>query len=267
MNSPGSHCGHVEQPRPEPVSRTAPPVTTMTIWPTRLATTTGQVRPVAEPVEGRRVGLEDGGRAHATSLRSGPVADRRPARPSQRDASHGAVSASGTGGSRPTRARRSSRRAPRPTTPGRTPCQQGLAHRLAERAGRQQQGDVRHRARAAGSAGTITPPATASSSSSRFATASTASARRVPGDEQRERRERGGARARSRRRRAAMPGRVRVPAEQQGGQADDDDLHDLDDEDAERPCPRAARRGPAAWSTAAAGRRCAGRTPRRSPAT
>ena len=38
---PGTHSGQVGQPSPEPVSRTSPPVTTMPIWTTRLATSTG----------------------------------------------------------------------------------------------------------------------------------------------------------------------------------------------------------------------------------
>ncbi|GEO35332.1 hypothetical protein CAE01nite_30570 [Cellulomonas aerilata] len=44
MNDPGSHCGQVEQPSPEPVRRTAPPVTTMPICTTRFATRTARVQ-------------------------------------------------------------------------------------------------------------------------------------------------------------------------------------------------------------------------------
>ena len=42
VNDPGTHCGQVGQPSPEPVSRTRPPVTTMPISSTRLATSTGR---------------------------------------------------------------------------------------------------------------------------------------------------------------------------------------------------------------------------------
>src|SRR5699024_4748037 len=43
VNCPGSHIGHSEQPSPEPVRRTAPPVTMMPIWATRFATARPQV--------------------------------------------------------------------------------------------------------------------------------------------------------------------------------------------------------------------------------
>ena len=79
VNWPGSHCGHVEQPRPEPVSRTAPPVTMIAICPTRLATTAVQVhrsRIRSRVDEGAsRAGVE----LTSTSLRSGPGAPDRPA--------------------------------------------------------------------------------------------------------------------------------------------------------------------------------------------
>ena len=54
--------GHVGQPRPEDVRRTAPPVTTSTIWPTRdstasrftvLSTVTGSLDVIRETRGGR----------------------------------------------------------------------------------------------------------------------------------------------------------------------------------------------------------------------
>ena len=118
VNSPGSHSGQVEHPRPEPVSRTAPPVTMMRIWPTRLATTAVQVH------RSRNRSRVDGSVARAgdelttTSLRSGlsppdrPAGEARHSAPGQRPSSAATalVSASGTDGSRPSPARRSSRR-------------------------------------------------------------------------------------------------------------------------------------------------------------
>ena len=44
VNDPGTHCGQVGQPSPEPVRRTRPPVTTMPISRTRLVTRTGRSR-------------------------------------------------------------------------------------------------------------------------------------------------------------------------------------------------------------------------------
>ena len=54
VNEPGTHSGQVGQPRPLPVSRTMPPVMTMTISPTRLATRIGRTN------EGRTAGSAHG---------------------------------------------------------------------------------------------------------------------------------------------------------------------------------------------------------------
>src|SRR2546423_4264568 len=45
MKCPGSQPGHEEQPRPEPVRRTAPPVTTMSTIATSAASATNRNRP------------------------------------------------------------------------------------------------------------------------------------------------------------------------------------------------------------------------------
>ena len=43
-SEPGVHCGHVGQPRPEPVRRTSPPVPTMPTWTTSVAQAAAMTR-------------------------------------------------------------------------------------------------------------------------------------------------------------------------------------------------------------------------------
>ncbi len=79
VTEPGTHSGQVGQPRPLPVSRTTPPVTTMPISPTRLAMRIGRAH-----AAGAR-GIQPG-RREATDTPSGYAAERahvtapRPAR-------------------------------------------------------------------------------------------------------------------------------------------------------------------------------------------
>src|SRR5690606_13353330 len=146
-NCPGSHCGHVEHPRPEPVSRTAPPVTMMPIWATRFATSTGRVqrrsgasrsgRPVRSSVAGssagdgvltvpRYPGGSPGPESCGCEMRrvvSGPAEE-----PARAPAERG----------RPAEQRDDRERRDRPV-------EQRAAHRLADRAGRQQERDLLER--------------------------------------------------------------------------------------------------------------------------
>src|SRR5690625_3429735 len=73
VKDPGSHIGHCEQPRPEPVSRTAPPVTMMPIWAMRLAMARRHVR------------------RSTSRLRSGPAGTRDAAAGGVADAGRGLV--------------------------------------------------------------------------------------------------------------------------------------------------------------------------------
>ena len=49
MYEPGTHSGHVGQPRPEPVNRTNPPVTTMAAWATTLSSRIREVTVLTAP--------------------------------------------------------------------------------------------------------------------------------------------------------------------------------------------------------------------------
>ena len=233
VNWPGSHCGHVEQPRPDPVSRTAPPVTMMPIWATRLATTAVQVQPVADPVEGRRAAVEGGGRAHGDqpTVRAGP--SRAAARCRAQAASQ-----------RRRQCQRNSRLAPQPRAavqPTRTttdqagsvPCVQ--ASRASPRRARRTAAAARRgpAGRAAGSAGMTTPPATRQDEQQQVGDGEHRLGAQRAGDEQRERRERGRAEDDRDQRPSSDPaGSGRQPSSGGGG-ADHDDLHQLDDEHAE----------------------------------
>ena len=165
VNWPGSHCGHVEQPRPEPVSRTAPPVTTMPICATRLATTAGQ-RPAGRGAGRGATRRCDGRGLGARRPAYGPVRAARTARragspgrrgSSQRPSGTPALSASGTAGSRPSRARPSSRRARGPDQPA---ARRAISARASPRRARRTAAARRRAPAGPGSwlAGTTTPP-------------------------------------------------------------------------------------------------------------
>jgi hypothetical protein len=73
VNEPGSHCGHVEQPRPDPVRRTAPPVTTMPICATRFASRTARVQRRAAGQRGSGPGTPPAGAAAGAAGRAAAV--------------------------------------------------------------------------------------------------------------------------------------------------------------------------------------------------
>ena len=261
VNDPGTHCGQVGQPSPEPVSRTRPPVTTMPISSTRLATRTGTQQGAAR---GRRGWARPGLRAEV-----GRSEDTHQGRSPQGSPCRGACGRELRSSGRS--ARRATVATARPDAPARAGGRRPAARARRPRAGRRRahpRAARRPRSRhPPGSSvrGTMTPPRTSRATHSRLATASTrlGAQRARPSSRAARRRPSVPSTSEHRRARRSRPGRV--PAQRQAQAADDDHLHGLDGEHGERPWRRAARRGRAACRRAAAARRTGGRSRSRWP--